>query len=238
MSDFDFGRYVAKALDDPAMYEAACKEAGELIGSWKWQDNRRDYIRVSDAGHCVRERWATFHDMLDVPKDFKGELKMLNGSLMGAMQAALFKQAYLAENPDKSCVLEVVSGLDGDEPGHTDILLFDRVVELKSNFTWQALGMPPSYNKLQAKKYAVQAEKPLYSIHRLSLAVKEGGRFERTDTFDVTDEVNIDREYKRLQAALNDEPPEGDPVEPWRCAFCRAGWCEKNVNPLKEMIGV
>src|SRR5215472_11752638 len=202
----DFASYVRQAHSDPVMYEAACKECGKLISAWKFQDNRRDYIRVSDAGHCVRERWATFHDALTVDQDFRGEIKMLYGSLMGAMQACLFKQAYLKNHPKATVELEVST--EGSEPGHIDILLADEAIELKSNFTFNPLGPPPSYNELQAKKYAVQAGKPKYRIHRLSVMAK-GEVWEREDASTTSDDVDIKAEYDRLKAALLDTPPEG-----------------------------
>lgn len=240
MNSIDVGSYVQRALGEPALYEAAFKQAAEIIGSWKFQPKTRDYIRVSDAGHCVRERWAHIHGFEDIPEDFKGELKMLNGSLMGAAQMCLFRQAYLAENPTHEVHLEFVTQ-DG-EPGHLDALITidgvpDRVIEEKSNFSFAPVEPPKMYHKLQSGKYGKQTKAPKMSIHQLRLTAKDGARWERTDTYETAEyQEQVQAEYQRLGQALLEDMPDPDPNEPWRCKYCRFGACERNVNPLKGIV--
>lgn len=47
--------------------------------------------------------------------------------------------------------------------------------------------------------------------------------------------IEVDAEYMRLDMALADEMPEGDPKEAWRCKSCRFAGCERNENPLRKV---
>jgi CRISPR/Cas system-associated exonuclease Cas4 (RecB family) len=227
MSDFDVGKYILAGYSE---------------------DEPRENIRGSDAGRCVRALWAHLHQKIDIPQNFKTQLTRFDlGTEFGKIAAQRFMQGYLTQNPTNGVVPSI--SLESEVEylgikGHIDILiqLADNtmhVIEVKTNYSMRPLEPPPQYQRLQAAFYALAVGAPAFSIYTVGPAVTKDGRWERTDTYETAEYKDaVEAEYKRLGAALLDDMPEGDPKEPWRCQYCRFGACEKNVNPLKDLIGV
>jgi hypothetical protein len=232
-------------------------DVGKYILAGYSEDEPRENIRGSDAGRCVRELWAHLHKQIDIPQNFKTQLTRFDlGTEFGKIAARRFTRGYLGvpivfppeptgqhfvSFDKREVLLEKEISFMGIT-GHIDILVKNpvpHVIEVKTNYSMRPLEPPPQYQRLQAAFYALAVGAPAFSIYTVGPAVTKDGRWERTDTFQTADYKDaVEAEYKRLGAALLDDAPEGDPKEPWRCMYCRAGWCEKNVNPLKEMVGV
>jgi hypothetical protein len=219
-------------------------DVGKYILAGYSEDEPRENIRGSDAGRCVRELWAHLHKQIDIPQNFKTQLTRFDlGTEFGKIAALRFAAGYRKSLDVSHCDIELEAEITYlGISGHIDILIrepFLHVIELKTNYSPRALEPPPSYQRIQAAFYALAVGAPAFTIATFGPAVTKDQRWERSDTYETSEYKDaVEAEYKRLGAALLDDMPEGDPKEPWRCQYCRFGACEKNVNPLKDLIGV
>ena len=210
-------------------------------------------LRASDAGRCSRELWAEIHGKRDLPEDAQGLLKMNLGSCAGAWLACLLGAA--AEEQGYVASAEVALGGPPTAlvSGHCDLAIYRElngaldpllVVEFKFSAWTGAHDGPKPYHLVQACKYARLIGAPYFCVVLYYPSTQ--ARFDKTigtkvsephiepsQLYDANDPKilsDMNADYERLAKALNDEMPEGDPQEAFRCRSCRFSECERNVN--------
>lgn len=231
---------IQRARTDPDLLEEArllhASLAGEVLS--RNHDRTRGQLRVSDAGACTRELWAKDRELLDIPEDAKGALRMDNGSLFGAWGACLLKAAL--EHADARYVVHLEHEVEYDgTPGHIDAAIaFDGAPLATVECKWTAspkvdLEAKPQH-RLQSGRYGLAYKAPQHFVVVYYACAWAKGDYLVVHAFD-TDETAFDvaLEYERLQEALGDEIPEPNPPEEYLCKSCRYGQCERNQNPLR-----
>lgn len=213
-------------------------------------------LSASAAGACVLEKWASLHELLDLPEVYETQLvKMDGGTMYGCRVATLFAVGYEDLFAGVRVETEVVGEHDGI-PAHVEIVIYDDtsgeangtwMIEVKTSF-WggaiiadeknPALQHSKEFHILQAAKEALIVSAPGFSILNVyPAATKRGGapkaaHFIQDDFLTAKWVSAVSREYHRLEAALDPIAPAGDAQEAWRCISCRYSACHRNRNPL------
>lgn len=222
------------------------------------------HATISMAGGCGREIYAKLHGLLDLPDDGENKLaKMENGSLMGFWLCALEQVAIVKYVTDYNKVrgtkhnvefeVEGERVYNGVLPGHCDLGVYlDAepwfLTENKTTYQTSAIS-PRAYYEDQSSLYAHGGVVfPTFVIITLGPAVQasyDKHTKSYTENPKLVQHVYTSENY-HLRAEIeanrlidiqnSDTMPPADPPEAWRCKYCRFSACEKNRNPLKEIL--
>jgi hypothetical protein len=239
---------IDRALSDPQVLSRANELAAQQSAeSYLRQHDHGGHLRISYAGECVRKTWARVHDAEDIPESPRGLRKMRDGSRSGVETACLIVAGIERWHPEYGARCEVDVTYD-NIPGHADVIVYTagpkavEVVECKRTGGYWAptkanpQGPTPETKApwyiTQACAYAAGVEAETFVI------LVDTPADHNTDLRQFryyTDEWRFDAaaDYARLSAALDDEPPEGDAQEGFRCVSCRFSNCPRNQNPLR-----
>jgi len=234
----DIKAHVFAANEDDALREKAralfLQHAQDLF-----DHAPRPRLSPSMAGSCVLEAWAQVHSLTDIPHDPYTQLTRFDtGHLMGLWQAALLA-TILEQRYGLTCVLEQATSYE-NLPGHCDIAVYENVeadalyvVDMKWTYWTDEIHEAKPYQVLQTAIYALALRAPWCSVFTLAPGVWRGEKSHQHDLEPWHLQENVDLEIERLKAALEDEAPEGDPQEAWRCKTCSYSACKRNKNPRK-----
>lgn len=234
--------YLRKAVDDDALRAAAAAILAETIknGLMKRQAQKTT-LRLSSLGSCRLEQWYAQHGGIDLPVDpIDMQLARFDeGGLNGAWAGALIAVAARADG--WTVVLEETVEFAG-VPGHIDLRMYradgrSHVVEIKTNYESADIKNPEKQSRFQVWQGASYCHpddetkaSQTFSLVVVGPCVKKGLRAKQFHFEAAPFHRSVANDLLRLRAAFDDEPPAGDPAEPWRCFTCRASACPKNKN--------
>lgn len=256
------GREVLAAIElgatDPTIRRLAAEIFPDAVAKALADEHTRTpgRIRASDAGRCVRELWADIHNKLDLPIDATTQLSRFDiGTFYGAWLACLLKASLESRDPNIRVAVEVETERAGIT-GHADAIICQcssqlampqpedfkpiYVAEFKSTYGKSNKKLPSDdkfYQVAQVTDYALAYDVPMGGVITFAPAAWPAeDRFTFEDCDPAVYELRTDIEYQRLQAALLDEMPDGDPEQPWRCQSCRFSKCELNKNNAANVL--
>ena len=157
----DIAERIRHAATDETLRAAAAQHWREVAPTLFDPHSKRNGLRVSDAGACVRTLWNEVHGVTE--KAFPADVQLFNlddGTLGGAWWACLLAASLEADG--YAVELEPEVEHDGT-PGHIDLYYHEPewtkdlgeagVVEFKRT-NWTGALEPKRYHILQAAKYA------------------------------------------------------------------------------------
>lgn len=249
----DYVALIDRVLSD----EAALARADHLTAIQSAESYRRSHdhggtLRISDAGECRRKTWSRVHNAEDIPENPRGMRKMRDGSRSGVETACLIVAGIERWHADLGARCEVEVEYNGI-PGHADVIVYatgPKVVEVveckRTGGYWSSTKANPDGPTPESKApwYITQACAYAQGVGAETFVILVDTPADRdTDLRQFryfTDEWAFDTatDFSRLEAALNDEPPEGDAREEFRCVSCRFSRCGRNANPLRPAPSV
>ena len=232
--------YIRTANASNEMRARARVTVAEMItnGDLLAYQGRSQSVRASDFGSCRLALWAEMHDLNDITRDpIDDSLSRLDvGALMGAWLGALLEQGAVDDGWNVALEYTPVGG------GHIDALLYHNpqgiaidhhVVEFKTGYDTGIPKADSAAHQLQAAKYALATDAARFTLCYVKVAAPKGKRIAQF-TFDAEPYRElVAQEIKRLESAFDNEAPDPDPLEVWRCYTCRYGACSKNKNKAK-----
>ena len=254
--------YIRTANASNEMRARARVTVAEMItkGDLLAYQGRSQSIRASDFGSCRLALWAEMHNLNDITRDpIDDSLTRLDvGALMGAWLGALLKQGANDDGWDVALEYIPAGGghidalirrrcggcnEDGEGNGETNGMLCmscdgaawsqAHVVEFKTGYDTGAPKADSAAHQLQAAKYALATDAARFTLCYVKVAAPKGKRIAQF-TFDAEPYRElVAQEIKRLESAFDNEAPDPDPLEVWRCYTCRYGACSKNKNKAK-----